>query len=136
MNNIEQVKVIHLQQYFEENGSLVVIDAKLDLSFTVARVFMVHSGPNMVRGEHAHFLCTQLLIPSSGTVGVTCDDGVTKNFYELSNPAQGLLVPPGIWAVQNYIEKGSCLLVFCDRPYESEDYIRDYEQFLQFKQRI
>jgi dTDP-4-dehydrorhamnose 3,5-epimerase-like enzyme len=136
MSNIERVKVMHLQQYVEENGGLVVIDAKRDLSFTIARVFMVHAGPNMVRGEHAHFLCSQLLVASSGTVEVTCDDGVTKNFFELSSPAQGLLVPPGIWAVQNYIEKGSGLIVFCDRPYEPEDYIRDYDQFLQFKLRI
>lgn len=133
MSNIERVRIVNLHQYIEDNGSLVVIDAERDLPFAIARVFMVNAGPNMVRGKHAHSLCSQLLIASSGAIGVECDDGVAKSYYELSSPDKGLLVPPGIWAVQNYIEKGSSLLVFCDRPYESDDYIRDYNQFLKFK---
>ncbi|EMJ92094.1 WxcM-like domain protein [Leptospira alstonii serovar Sichuan str. 79601] len=44
----------------------------------------------------------------------------------------GLLIPPGIWSTQQYLDLGSVLLVLCDRGYEDEDYIRNYDEFLEW----
>ena len=44
----------------------------------------------------------------------------------------GLLVPPGIWAEQKYLQHNSSMTVVCDRFYESEDYISDYDKFKEF----
>jgi hypothetical protein len=44
----------------------------------------------------------------------------------------GLLVPPGIWAKEEFLTDGAVLMVVCDRGYEEDDYIRDYEKFKAF----
>lgn len=45
----------------------------------------------------------------------------------------GILVPPGIWATQEYLDDSSVVIVFCDREFEPGDYIRDYQEFLSVK---
>jgi len=40
-----------------------------------------------------------------------------------------LLIPPGIWAREDYLTDGAVLMVLCDRIYEEGDYIRDYDEF-------
>ncbi|EMY76157.1 WxcM-like domain protein [Leptospira weilii serovar Ranarum str. ICFT] len=46
--------------------------------------------------------------------------------------SDGLLIPPGIWSTQQYLNINSVLLVLCDRGYEAEDYIRNYDKFLEW----
>ena len=41
----------------------------------------------------------------------------------------GLLIPPGVWTKQEYMVDGAVLMVLCDRSYEVDDYIRDYNDF-------
>jgi hypothetical protein len=42
---------------------------------------------------------------------------------------KGLLIPSSIWASQKYIHEGSVLMVLCDRIYDKNDYIFNYEEF-------
>ena len=53
--------------------------------------------------------------------------------YLLNKPNEGLLIPPGIWAQQTYLTENSVLTVLCDRPYEAADYIREYEEFITYR---
>ena len=48
----------------------------------------------------------------------------------LDNMAIGLLVPPGIWAKQEYMVDDAVLMVLASEYYDSQDYIRDYAEFL------
>ena len=87
-----------------------------------------------MRGEHAHKQCSQLLMCAAGKVLVTCDDGFKKSEYLLNGMHIALLIPPGIWATQEYLTNDALLIVVCDRDYESEDYIRDYSEYKKFLQ--
>jgi hypothetical protein len=69
----------------------------------------------------------------NGAIEVTCDDGETKRRLVLDRPNLGLLVPPSIWATETYREAGSVLVVACDRPYEEDDYLRDYDEFRRYR---
>ena len=42
----------------------------------------------------------------------------------------GVHMPPMIWGTQYRYSRDAVLLVFASRPYENEDYIRDYDTFL------
>ena len=57
---------------------------------------------------------------------------IHQKIFLLDKPNLGLLVPPGIWAEQKYIQQNSSMTVICDRLYESGDYISDYDQFKEF----
>jgi dTDP-4-dehydrorhamnose 3,5-epimerase-like enzyme len=130
---IESIKLIKFPIFKEDNGELSVFEQNFDaIPFLIKRIFNVRSEKNSIRGKHAHRLCSQLLICSNGSIEVICDDSFEQKIFLLDKPNHGLLVPPGIWAEQKYIQKNSSMTVVCDRLYESKDYISDYDEFKEF----
>ena len=129
LSPISAVIPIELPHYFADNGDLVVMEGLTHVPFAIARVFVVLAPAGAIRGQHAHKACTQFLTCPIGSVEARCDDGREIATYILDQPHVGLLVPPGIWTQQTYLAPGSVLAVLCDRPYESQDYIRDYGDF-------
>ena len=116
------VKLIDLPYHKENNA----------IPFSIKRVFNVRAQKGNIRGRHAHRHCSQLLICTNGEVEVKCDDSSTNEVYVLDKPNFGLLIAPGIWTEQKYIENNTILTVLCDRPYEEADYLRNYDDFKLF----
>ena len=134
---MKSVKLIEFPTFKEDNGELSVFEyGNQFVPFSIKRIFNVRSEIGSVRGKHAHRLCSQLLICSNGTIEVLCDDSVNQNVFMLDKPNSGLLVPPGIWAEEKYIEHNSTMTVICDRIYEAEDYISDYQLFKDFASKL
>jgi dTDP-4-dehydrorhamnose 3,5-epimerase-like enzyme len=123
---------IHFKKFEDPNGVLVVYEGGQQVPFDMRRVFTVSARVGDTRGDHAHKQCTQLLICVSGKIRVSCNDGAVVTQHLLENMDAGLLVPPGIWAREEYITDGAVLMVLCDRGYEAEDYLRDYNDFKTF----
>ena len=122
----------HFPKHEDENGSLCVYECGQHVPFDVRRVFTVSAKAGEFRGDHAHKKCTQLLVCVSGRIRVTCDDGSVATQCILDNMGIGLLVPPGIWAKEEYMADDAVLMVLCDRGYEADDYLRDYNDFKTF----
>ena len=83
-----------------------------------------------IRGEHAHRRCHQFLVCLRGSVALVVDDGKSSEEILLDHPTVGVHVPPMVWAVQYKYSADALLLVFASDPYDPEDYIRDYDEFL------
>ena len=134
---MESVQLIQFPVFKEDNGELSVFEQNSKaIPFQIERIFNVRSDKGSLRGQHAHHLCSQLLICSNGSIEVTCDDSLNKKVFLLDRPNYGLLVPPAIWAEQNYLENNSSMTVICDRPYEVKDYISNYKLFKEFVSQI
>ena len=134
---MKSVKQIEFPIFREDNGELSIFEhGNQFVPFPIKRIFNVKSEIGSVRGKHAHRLCSQLLICSNGAIEVLCDDSVNQNVFILDKPNYGLLVPPGIWAEEKYIEHNSTMTVICDRNYEAEDYISDYQLFKDFASKL
>lgn len=131
--SVDSLHLLKLPHYFENNGDLVVMEGMVNVPFEIARVFFVRAPDGAIRGQHAHRRCAQFLACSSGAVEVLCDDGRRSVKFLLDHPNSGLLVPPGIWSQQMYRGDHAALTVLCDRLYEKDDYIRDYENFIEFR---
>lgn len=127
---MRRASIIRFPKYVDDNGTLCVYQSGTDVPFQVRRVFTVRAGERDIRGRHAHKQCAQLLVCLAGRIRVTCDDGSSSTEYVLEEMDNGLLIPPGIWATQECLEDDSVLMVLCDRDYEEDDYIRDYQLFL------
>jgi UDP-2-acetamido-3-amino-2,3-dideoxy-glucuronate N-acetyltransferase len=113
-------------------GSLVSGEVGAHLPFEPKRFFAVMRVPSKdLRGAHAHRRCEQLLVCVCGSVAVVVDDGSVREEVALDDPQLGLYVPPMVWAVQYRYTPDAVLLVLASHPYEPEDYIRDYDQFLE-----
>jgi dTDP-4-dehydrorhamnose 3,5-epimerase-like enzyme len=101
------------------------------LPFEPVRSFVVFNVPSEnVRGEHAHKQCQQLLVCLRGAVTVLCDDGRSRQEFVLDSPALGLYIPPRVWGVQHQYSPDAMLLVHASHPYDPDDYVRNYDQFL------
>ncbi len=112
-------------------GKIAVGDFAKDVPFPVNRFFVVYAVPSShVRGEHAHKRCIQYLIAVSGSIRVLIDNGQAREEIVLDSPTKGLLIPPMVWATQFNYTADAVLLVFASDPYDPDDYIRDYEEFL------
>ena len=65
---------------------------------------------------------------------MTLDDGHgNKETFHLNHPYQGLLVETGLWRTLDDFSSGAVCLVLSSLPFEEEDYIRDYDDFLTYK---
>ena len=112
-------------------GNLTVGEFGAGLPFLPQRYFLTYGIPSdQVRGEHAHHLCSQFLVCTHGECHLLVDDGIHCEEFCLNRPTLGVLVPPMIWAREHLHSSDSTLLVLASRPYEPDDYIRDYEEFL------
>lgn len=124
---------IEFPAYSDPNGMLTVFEAEKTVPFPMKRVFSVTAGRGSKRGDHAHIRCAQLVVCVTGRVRLSCFDGEVAEEAILESSHNGVLIPPGTWATQEYLQDNSTILVFCDRIYEAEDYIRDYQEFLRMK---
>ena len=120
-----------LREVVDMRGSLSVAEFGQDVPFEARRYFLVYDVPSIeIRGEHAHLQCAQFLIAVKGSVYVVADDGHHREEFVLNQPSQGLLLPPMIWGIQYRYSADAILLVLCSEHYNSNDYVRDYDQFL------
>jgi dTDP-4-dehydrorhamnose 3,5-epimerase-like enzyme len=130
---MKSVQLIQFPFFKEDNGELSVFEQNPKaIPFQIKRIFNVRADKGSIRGLHAHRLCSQMLICSNGSIEVFCDDSSNQEVFLLDNPNFGLLVPPGVWAEQRYVVNNTTMTVICDRLYEAEDYISDYELFKDF----
>ncbi|HQQ62160.1 MAG TPA: WxcM-like domain-containing protein [Pseudomonadales bacterium] len=133
--NVHGVTLHTLPLVTDLRGNLSVGEFEQHIPFPVKRYFMVFDVPSAeTRGEHAHRKCHQFLICAAGNVSVVADDGNTRQEFLLQKPNQGVFLPAGIWGIQYKYSANAVLLVFASEHYDSADYIRNYDAFLQFKQ--
>ncbi|MEO5669533.1 MAG: WxcM-like domain-containing protein [Ramlibacter sp.] len=130
--SVRGVMLHNLKSVEDMRGNLSVGEFGRDIPFEVKRYFLVYDVPSVeIRGEHAHLLCEQFLIAVKGSVHVVADDGKNREQFLLDKPSVGLYIPPMTWGIQYRYSADAVLLVLASRFYDHEDYVRDYDRFLE-----
>ena len=125
--------IISLKKITDRRGNLTVAQGMTDLPFDIKRVYWVYDVPSgECRGGHAHKRCKELIIAVSGSFTVTLDDGKSKKTFVLNHPYEGLLVETDIWRTLDDFSSGAVCLVLASEPFEEEDYIRHYDDFIKY----
>ena len=126
------MSVIRHKVLGDHRGQLVVIEEKDDVPFVIKRVFYIYGTQKDVpRGNHSHYKTKQYLIAVNGSCKVTLDNGKIKQVFDLDEPNKGLFQDALIWGTMHNFSDDCVLLVFSDDLYKSEDYITDYNEFLE-----
>lgn len=129
---VKGVGLLELPLIIDLRGSLSFAEWNSTLPFIPQRYFVVFDVPSKdVRGAHAHRECHQLLVCVKGSCVVMIDDGKNRMELVLDRPNLALHVPPMIWASQYKFSLDAVLLVLASHIYRAEDYIRDYDKFLE-----
>ena len=133
--NVFDCTMIELDKHHSNRkGNLTVVENGKTLPFDVKRVYYLYDIPGgESRGAHAHKDLNALIIAVSGSFRVTLDDGVVKRSFILNRPYQGLYVKPGIWRDLDDFSAGAVCMVLASDFYKKEDYIRSYEEFIEFR---
>lgn len=134
--SVYDCSMVELDKHHHAKGNISVVENGKTIPFEVRRTYYLYDVPGgESRGGHAHRALRQLIVAASGSFTVTLDDGNVKRTFVLNRPYQGLLVIPGIWRTLDDFSSGSVCLVLASELYEESDYIRDYDEFLSYKQR-
>jgi len=129
--SVNRARIIKLPKIFDLRGGLIFGEYDKQLPFSPKRFFVISGVPTIqVRGEHAHKEQHELLICLQGTCSIVLDDGTNREEIELYSQEFGLYIPPMIWGIQYKYSANAILLVLASDIYDPDDYIRDYDQYL------
>jgi len=133
MITIDNVEFFTLRNFHEDRGNLVPIEENGDVPFSIKRLFYVYGSPvDVIRGQHAHKITDQVLIAISGKCIVTAKDSKNAVEHILDKPYQAVHIPAGIWGEQQYCSEDTVLLVLCNTSFDKDDYIWDFDEYLQW----
>lgn len=133
--SVNDCPIIDLGKFMgERKGDITVVENDGTLPFDTKRVFYLYDVPGgSSRGAHAHREQYQFIIATSGSFQVTLDDGIVRRTFFLNRPYKGLLVYPGLWSYLDDFSSGAICMVLTSEKYTADDYIRDYQEFLDFR---
>ena len=131
---VNDCQIIDIRKFTDNRGYLSVIEGGKDIPFEIKRIYYLYMVPEAARGAHAHKELQQLLVATSGSVDITLDDGIDKKTFHLDRPWKGLLVVPGLWRDLDNFSGGTVLMCLASEHYDVADYIRDYNEFLKYKE--
>jgi mannose-6-phosphate isomerase-like protein (cupin superfamily) len=129
----KEIQLLEIPVIEDVRGNLGVIESDF-LSFEFKRVYYLFDVPSSAfRGGHSHMQQQEVLIALSGSFEVTINNGNSKKSYLLNKPNIGLLIPNGFWRELENFSSGAVCLVLASDVFDEEDYIRDFDVFLNSK---
>ena len=132
--NIHDCKLIRLPRIYDRRGSLTHIENIKHVPFDIARTYYLYDVPGgETRGGHAHRILQQLIVSVMGAFDVVLDDGLEKKKVRLDRAYYGLYVPQMIWRELINFSSGANCLVLASLPYDENEYIRNFEEYLRLK---
>lgn len=125
--------LIDFPKITDPRGNLTVAQAHTDVPFSIKRAYWVYDVPaGECRGGHAHKSCKEVLVALSGSFHVTVDNGEEQKTVLLNHPYQGLLIDTDVWRTLDDFSSGAVCLVLASEPFDEDDYIREYDDFLRY----
>lgn len=126
--------MLPLNKIHNRAGNITIVEGNENVPFDVKRIYYLYDIPGGEdRGGHAHKELRQLIVAASGSFNILLDDGKNKKIVTLNRPDYGLLVVPGIWRDLMDFSSGAICMVLASEVYEEEDYIREYQNFEDYK---
>ena len=130
MNN--GVRMLEFPQRGYDRGHMVIVEGNQDIPFEIKRIFYIYgSDKNVIRGQHANLRSDFVLVNVAGKSKVKIKDGKgNEAIFSLNRPHTGLYIPHMTWKDMYDFSDDSVLLCLASEHYDSEEYIRNYDEFI------
>lgn len=134
ISSVNDCLKVQLNKIHNRAGNITVVEEYSNLPFSIKRIYYLYDIPGgETRGGHAHKDLRQLIIAVSGSFNVLLKDGNIEKSYTLNRPDCGLLVVPGIWRELSEFSSGAVCLVLASELYDQNDYLNQFDDFLEWK---
>ena len=134
---IENCKTISLPKIVDARGNLTFVENANHIPFDIKRIYYLYNVPKGAkRGAHGHINLEQLVIAISGSFDIVLDDAFNKRTYRLDSPEIGLYISKGIWRDMINFSTDAVCFVLASEPYNEDDYIRNYKDFIQLMKKL
>ena len=131
---MDTARIIELPRFLDSRGNLSFVEQLNHIPFEIKRTYWIYDVPGGEdRGGHAFRENKEFIVALSGAFDVIVDDGQQKKTFTLNRSYYGLYVPSGTWREMTNFSTNSLALEFGSIHYDKEDYIRDYNLFLELK---
>lgn len=131
---MKKPKIIQLPRILDNRGNLSFVEQERHIPFSIRRCYWIYDVPGGEgRGGHAFRQAEELIIALSGSFDVCLTDGNESMTFSLNRSYYGLYVPAGWWRTIENFSTNSFSLILASTDYDAEDYIRDLEQFKEWK---
>lgn len=130
--------IIEIKKVVDDRGQVNFFELGKEIDFEIKRVYYLSNvAPEQQRGKHAHKKLRQLMIAVNGVVEIEIDDGKgNKNNFVLDSIDKALYLPVGYWRVLKFSSPEALCFVFASEKYEEDDYIKDYQEFVEYKKNL
>lgn len=133
MNRMVDAHIIQLPKIEDPRGNLSFIQQMKEIPFEIQRTYWIYDVPGgKDRGSHAYKRNEEFIVALSGSFDVELDDGQEKRLFSLNRSYNGLYVPKGMWRTMRNFSTNSLALVLASTPYDENDYIRSYSEFVRW----
>ncbi|MBO4957812.1 WxcM-like domain-containing protein [Butyricimonas virosa] len=124
-------QIINLPKFLDSRGNLSFVEQFEHIPFEIKRTYWIYDVPGgEARGGHAYKENEEFVVALSGSFDVILDDGKGKKTFSLNRSYYGLYIPKGKWREMNNFSTNSLALVLSSTEFDKDDYIFDYEQFI------
>ena len=128
---MELCRLLTFNDLGDERGKLVVIEGEVDIPFEIKRVFYIYgSDSKVIRGQHANKESEFVLVNVAGKSKVRVTNGLEEQIVELNEPMQAIYIPKMVWKDMYDFSEDSVLLVLANTHYDGNEYIRNYDEYL------
>ena len=128
----EKARLIDLPKMVDPRGNLTVAEEGRNIPFDIARVYWTYDVPaGERRGGHAHRTNSEVIVAVSGSFDVEVYDGRERQTFHLNHPYQGLYIGTGVWRTLEDFSSGAVCLVLASELFDEDEYIYDYDEFLE-----
>lgn len=128
------LEIVKLPKYLDSRGNLSFVEQNSHVPFEIKRTYWIYDVPGgEKRWGRAFKECQEFIISLSGSFDVILDDGQEKRTFTLNRSYYGLYIPKGMWRVLDNFSTNSVALVMASTCYDEDDYIRDYDEFVNYK---
>lgn len=132
---VKNCKIITLPERATPDGCKIAFgESKAHIPFEIKRFYSIYNfeREGIKRGGHAHRTFEQVFFAINGSFLFLLDDGTIQERVNVNNPQMGVFVGPAVWHEMVDIVKGSIIFVVASHVYNESDYIRNYQQFLEY----
>lgn len=133
---LDEPHIVELPKFLDSRGNLSFVEQMQHIPFKIRRTYWIYDVPGgEKRGGHAYRENQEFIVALSGSFDVVLDNGMHQRRFSLNRSYYGLFVPKGWWRIMENFSTNSFALVLASCDYSTDDYVRDYDDFLKIAEK-